>query len=278
VKRHLGALSQFFQFAVDQGHITVAARAELTANHRFREDAGAREQRDAWSPEELKALFSSPIWTGSHPTVRTRPGPEIIRDAKFWLPLLALFHGGRLEEFADLYRRDVGCENGIWFLRITEDGGRRLKTDNAERVIPLHPEVLRCCFLDYVRRIAPNVDDPLFPDLERQGKDGKRGARFTRFFVNYRKTLRLYREGVGMHAFRHLANTRLRDKAEGYQHDRRISYLLGHSQGGGEGRERYDKGPGLKALAETLALLEYPELDLSHLHISQPAAGPVQAA
>ena len=34
VKRHLSALSQFFQFAVDTGHMTVTARNELVGNHR----------------------------------------------------------------------------------------------------------------------------------------------------------------------------------------------------------------------------------------------------
>ena len=102
VKRHLSALSQFFQFAVDQGELTVAARSELVENHRFRGGGPAREQRDAWAPEDLRALFKTPIWTGSHPTVRSRAGSEIIRDAKFWLPILALYHGARLEEFADL--------------------------------------------------------------------------------------------------------------------------------------------------------------------------------
>lgn len=81
-----------------------------------------------------------------------------------------------------------------------------------------------------------------------------------------------------MHAFRHTANTRLRDQINSHQQERHVAYLLGHSQGGGEGRERYDKGPGLKEVADTLGLLEYPELDLSHLYdnradqVTRPAA------
>ena len=90
----------------------------------------------------------------------------------------------------------------------------------------------------------------------------------TRWFVQYRKAVHLYREGVGMHAFRHTANTRLRDAITDWQQERHVAYLLGHSQGGGEGRERYDKGPGLRAAAETLNLLRYPELDLRHLQVA----------
>lgn len=107
VKRHLSALSQFFQFAVDTGHLTVAARVELVEDHRFRAGQAARDQRDVWTGADLAKLFASPVWTGSHEINRTQAGPAIIRDAKFWLPILAVHHGARLEEFADLYRRDV---------------------------------------------------------------------------------------------------------------------------------------------------------------------------
>lgn len=271
VKRHLSALSQFFRIAMDLGHLTVTARRELVDDHQFRDDRAARDQRDAWTPEELTKLFASPVWMGClSPDRRSQAGPEIIRDAKFWLPILALYHGARLEEFADLYRRDIERDAGIWCVSITEAGDRRLKNENAKRVVALHPEVIRLGFLEYVASVAPQPDDPLFPDLEPQGKDRKRGPRFTRFFVNYRKQIDLYREGVGMHAFRHTANTRLRDAITDWQQERHVAYLLGHSQGGGEGRERYDKGPGLKAAAQTLALLRYPEIDLSRHYVREP--------
>ncbi len=155
-------------------------------------------------------------------------------------------------------------------MRIQEDvdengRGRRLKTDNSVRVVPLHPEILRMGFLTYVQQ-QPS-DGPLFPDLAPQGADAKRGPRITRWFGRYRQTIEIYPEGVGMHAFRHTANTRLRNVIKHWQQERHVAYMLAHSQGGGQGSERYDKGPGLRAAAETLALLQYPELDLSHLYV-----------
>jgi hypothetical protein len=79
VKRHLSALSQFFQFALDSGHLSNAQRGELVDKHRFRQQRGARDQRDAWAPEELAALFRSSVWTGCHGKARrSEPGPHII--------------------------------------------------------------------------------------------------------------------------------------------------------------------------------------------------------
>lgn len=263
VKRHLSAIAQFFRFAMDKGLISNTERVGLVEDHKFRKATkGAKEQRDAWTSEELKKLFSSPIWMGCKSAKRrTEPGSQIIKDARYWLPLLALYHGARLEEFADMRRKNIGNEAGIWFANISDDD-RRLKNANASRVIPLHPRLLRLGFIEYVEKTAPAPEDALFPDLRSQGPDGRRGPRFTRDFIYYRKAIGLYREGVGMHAFRHVANTRLRDVIKDFQQERHVAYLLGHSQGGGEGRERYDKGPGLRAMAETLALLHYPEVTL----------------
>lgn len=187
-----------------------------------------------------------------------------MKDAKYWLPLLALYQGARLEEFADMRRKDIAEKEGIWTASIADDE-RRLKTVNSRRLIPLHADVLRLGFVSYVEQVAPRPDDPLFPDLEPQGPDGKRGPGFTRDFVYYRRAIGVYRKGVGMHAFRHTANTRLRDAIERFWQERHVAYLLGHSQGGGEGRDRYGKGPGLRAVAETLRLLKYPEVRITHI-------------
>ncbi len=82
VKRHLSTLSQFFQFAVDQGHLTVTAHTDMLSDHRFKSsDRGAREQRDLWEPAELKTLFSSPVWTGSqrlHPSDRAGDRKQVV--------------------------------------------------------------------------------------------------------------------------------------------------------------------------------------------------------
>jgi len=214
----------------------------------------------------LQTLLSGPVHAGEN-------GLPPVRDAYFWLPLLALFHGSRLEEFADLRRKDIKLDGDVWAVTFSEweDGDtgrrRRLKNTNATRTVAIHPEIIKIGFLEYIDEIAKTDLSPLFPDLEPQGADGKRGPRVTRWFVDYRKDLKIYRPGVAMHAFRHCAETRLRDAMQTRQHERHIDFMFGHSAGAGEGAERYDKGPGLAAAAETLAMLSYPELDTERLHV-----------
>jgi hypothetical protein len=265
VKRHASAISQFLQHGVDNGHLSNTARKDIIENHRFHL-GNPREDRDRWTSGELRRLFSSPVWTGCHRFFRTEPGSEIVRDAKFWLPLLEAFHGNRLEEFADLRGKDVICEDGVHGLMV-DDEHRRLKTNNAKRRIPLHPELIRIGFLDYAISSERRPDDPLFPDIAPQGKDRKRGPRITRWFVEYRKAIGIYRPGVASHALRHEARTRLANVVKDEQQKRHMNYIFGHAVGSGEGDQRYDKGPPLIDAVATLGLLCFPEIDLRHLHV-----------
>jgi integrase len=235
---------------VDRGHLSLTERNDIIGEHDLSFD-DARKARDQWSGEELRQLFSSAVWTGRDPARRSAPGTEITRDARFWIPLFCVFEGTRLEEVADLRRKDIRHEAGVWQLGITTEH-RRLKNHSAKRTIPVHPELIRIGFLEYVARIASGPADPLFPDLEPQGADQKRGPRITRWLVEYRRDAGLFREGVGSRAFRHNFNTRLRKKLSDYSDQLRLNYLLGHASGTGEGDVQYDKGREAKAVAVLL--------------------------
>jgi hypothetical protein len=281
VERHLSALSQFFDTCVDDGQLTAAARLDMLSRHAFEvpdEAAAARDERDPWTLGELQTLFSSPCWAGAKSAFyRAVPGTHIERDGKFWIPLLCVLHGTRLEEVADLYRRDIVEVDGIWCMDIRpsliETPGeaarrRTLKTATSRRRVPLHPDIVRMGFLDYVERIAPGAADAIFPDIEPQGRDGKRGPRITKWFGHYRKHVKLFRAGVASHSFRHNVQTALRNVCRDYQDARALDYLFGHlKRGASEGEVRYDKGPGLAVARDLVARLSYPGLDFSHLFV-----------
>jgi integrase len=198
-----------------------------------------------WTGVELTKLFTSPIWTGCHPFFRSRPGDQIIRDARFWLPLLGLYHGNRLEEFAQLRREDVGIRDGVPYLRITDEDGRQLKNEQSRRDVPLHLELIRMGFLDYVARATNQPRDQVFSELRPGGRDRKLGYTFSKQFSAYRAAIGLRRRGLDYHSFRHGVTTKLyqADVSEAW-----IDLLTGHDQGGGESRRRYLKGVPLPQL------------------------------
>ena len=230
----------------------------------FNTKGSARSQREMWTGDELRRLFASPVWSGNRPFFRSERGPQIIRDALFWLPLLGLFHGNRLEEFAQLRWSDVVEINDVWAIRITDGDGRQLKNAQSRRTIPLHPELCRLGFVEHVKEIAQNQLDQVFPDLTPGGRDRKLGYGFSKRFSHYRKVIGLQRRGLDYHSFRHGVTTKLYQAEinEGW-----IDLLTGH-ESGGESRRRYLKDVPLPLLRDAIARVTFPEVSLSHLYLS----------
>ncbi|EKN00809.1 phage integrase [Acidocella sp. MX-AZ02] len=264
VKRHFWAVSRFFEFLKETGRLP-RTFANPAQGFTFKAKGSVRDDRDMWTGKELAALFASPIWTGCNPFYRARAGDQIIRDGIFWLPLLGAFHGNRLEEFAQLRGADVAQAGDIWFLNITDEDGRQLKNAQSRRRVPLHSELIKLGFLQYVQATAPAPDAPVFPDLKPRGVDAKQGYSFTKRFSAYRRAIGVYRKGLDYHSFRHGVTTKLfeADVNEGW-----IDLLTGH-ESGGESRKRYLKGIPLEKLKEAIERVTWPEVDLSWLYVER---------
>jgi integrase len=256
MKRHFSALGRLFTYLRRRGEYV---RENPAHGFEFPDKRRARDKRKMWDGEPLRRLFASPVWTGCQSeSRRSSPGSKIIEDEKYWLPILGLFHGNRLEEFAQLRRADVRCSDGIWFLDINDEGNKQLKNEQSKRRVPIHPRVKGLGFLDYVERVAPNSNDQIFPNLRPGGADNKLGFTFTKWFSRYRQDIGVYEKGLDYHSFRHGVATKL--AAAEVPLDAR-NELLGH-EGKSVDERVYQKGLPLKKLAEAVARVEWPEFIL----------------
>jgi integrase len=174
------------------------------------------------------------------------------------LPLLGIYHGNRLEEFAQLHRADVRCEEGIWFLDINDEGDKRVKNEQSKRRVPLHPELMRLRFLDYVEKAAPNPNDRVFPLLQTGGPDQKLGYYFTKWWSRYRRDVGVYEKGLDYHSFRASVTTKLAEAGVSLEVR---NELLGH-EGKSTDERNYQKGFSLKFLAEAIGSVAWPEVRL----------------
>lgn len=105
-------------------------------------------QRAPFDGRDLQTIFDAPLFTARRLPIGAKG------DAGIWLPLLALFAGARQAEYAGLRVSDIREDDRArvpltWFMRDNK-AGRRLKTKSSERVVPVHPQLVKIGFLDYV--------------------------------------------------------------------------------------------------------------------------------
>jgi integrase len=254
IARHFSALGGFFTHAKRHGLIEGDNPAH---GFEFPRKGRANSKRKVWEGEKLRKLFLSPVWTGCHPTFRSRKGSHVIRDDKHWLPLLGLYHGNRLEEFAQLRREDVKREGKFWYLQIHGEDGRQIKNEQSARRVPIHPEIERLGFLEYVNEVATKPTEMVFPLLKPGGPDGKVGYYFTKWWTNYRKSIGVYEPGLDYHSFRHGVTTKL--FAVGVARDV-VDELTGH-EGEGTSQRVYRHDAPLSVLRDAIEKVRWPEVE-----------------
>jgi integrase len=214
-----------------------------------------------WTSDKLGQLFASPIWHGCHSAERrTKPGREIIRDHRFWLPLIAVFSGMRQEEICQLHLEDLRQESGIWVFDVNDRPPRQLKNRNAVRLVPIHRELLAMGLLAYADELRSAGKLRLFPQLSTGGADDRFGHNFSKSFTYYRKQIELYQPGLDFHSFRHSATTFLAHAGVAVPI---IDQLTGHATPGETAR--YTKGFRIEQLTEAIDCID-PGIDLSHLY------------
>jgi integrase len=204
-----------------------------------------------WTKADLEKLFKTPIWAGCKSEGRrSTPGSLVIRDEKFWLPLIAVFSGARQEEICQLHVEDIRQEEGVWLFDINPRPPRKLKNRSAVRLVPIHDELIRIGFLGYVDEQRKAGNARVFPNLNPGGADDRLGHGFTKWFTRYRRDVGLYEAGKDFHSFRHSATTFLH---QGRVSDSIVDRLTGHTTPGETAR--YTKSTDiaqLKAAIETI--------------------------
>ncbi|CAN7171330.1 hypothetical protein [Pararhizobium sp. LjRoot238] len=121
---------------------------------RSRKRGDVRGERGKFSTEEVRTIFRLPIWNGSTGEEdRYSPGDLVIHDAAYWVPIIAALAGARREEICGLLVDDVELNGDFDLpcLRIESSTVRRLKNTQSKRRVPIHPELLRLGFVEYVQ-------------------------------------------------------------------------------------------------------------------------------
>lgn len=226
----------------------------------IREAVSARDQRNPFSTAQLSTLFSSPLFTGCRSErLCAEPGDHSMRGtARFWLPLLGLYTGARLNELCQLTPTNVREDDGIAYLEITNEAeGQRIKTTSGKRGIPIHQRLIDLGFLEFAHGRQASNAKRLFPELQMDAS-GYLSGEFSKFFSRYLERIRAKTAKTSFHSFRHNFEDACRN---GGVLPHIMNALQGHSEQGMAGR--YGDGQyRLDILKDAIEQVSYSEIRL----------------
>lgn len=141
----------------------------------------------SFTTDELNRIFSLPIFAGCAGDDAEagvfKKGDVLIRDDRFWIPLLLLFTGARSSEVVGLLAGEVDVDHETPHIVIQPNAIRRLKNTHSRRMVPLHFRILDLGFAGFVRRrlMTDGADGRLFPmAIQEHYIDGATGESFAK--------------------------------------------------------------------------------------------------
>jgi integrase len=204
--------------------------------------------------------------------------------APIWVPLIAAFSGCRLNELGQMETGDIKNHYGIpsFFVRTERDPEeegdeldlsgsdqqRSVKTDAGYRIVPIHAELIKIGFLNYVKQRADQGRKPgsparLFPEWNK-ATDGYYSSKFSRWFnQQLLPKLKLKSKAYVFHSLRHSFKDAMRDSSI---KDETQNRFIGHSTG--HVSEEYGSGTLTWTQAQEMKKFHYRGLNLAHLYIS----------
>ncbi|MFA0145376.1 DUF6538 domain-containing protein [Vibrio lentus] len=189
-------------------------------------DVKASEERKVFTRTDLKKIFDLPVFK------------ERSKETwHYWMPLLGLYTGARINEICQLYKDDVievdvnGVDvtntegvDGIWCIDFKADReDQTLKTKSSWRTIPIHQKLIDLGFIEYVQSLPMGR---IFSTLKYFPSEGYAKYPSKWFSVQRDKALtEEERIKKTFHSLRHTVANEYKQMGVEYSP---ASYLLGH--------------------------------------------------
>lgn len=221
INGYLGNYRTLFKWAVDNKYIDENLFENVSVEYKRKPIA---ERRQAYSQEALSKVYST-LCSG-----------EIERESHKWAVLVGIFTGARLAEICQMEIADIQKHDGVLCFSINSKANgqgnfKHLKSDAATRLIPIHSNLRKLGFGDYVRSIRNKHGNAsrLFPDFTYQKNTG-----YTKNFGRWYNETLMARLGIRssshiFHGLRHTMNTRL---LQAGVEPSMVAMLLGHARSG----------------------------------------------
>lgn len=220
----------------------------------IKDERTEKEQKSAFGKQELIKLFDY-IYRNKN----TWSDNGIIHN--FWVPLICLFSGMRVDECCQLYINDIGREllrkykepglDYTYYFDINANDDKKVKNKNSKRFIPIHSALIREGFLDYYNSVKKQNHVRLFPNLKK-GPNGY-SHDFVKDFSKAKKKHITDSKLITFHSLRANFATELENRNVKMSY---ISRLLGHKIGCITG-DRYIKQQEIRLLRDAVEEVDY---------------------
>lgn len=167
VNKHVSGLRTILDFAERRADIDASPAAGVRAIVPPEEDTGR-----SFTTDELNRIFSQPLFAGCSegilPKGLQKPGPVLVRDDRFWIPLVLLFTGARSSEIVGLHVEDVVVDHEVPHFLIRPNTTRRLKNPPSKRMVPVHSKLIEMGFVDFANEQLVRREGQFFPLVVQQ--------------------------------------------------------------------------------------------------------------
>jgi integrase len=269
-ERYLAALRDILDLAAKKKLISVNPAEGLRPIKR--DAVAASDKRKPFTLQQIADFFK-----GSFYAECAKHTPPFAHDKagwRFWLPLLCLLLGLRPNEAAQLHTTDLKrTAKGTWYLEIeptadeddeVKGAAKTLKTATSRRKIPLHPELIRIGFVQFVEQSKKASGDwRLFPDLKPDTYGNHASYALKRFRDTYLPAAIKMEPRQSFYSFRHS----WRDALRRIDAQPATLQALGAWSQGKLTSDDYGDKADPDYQVQFMEKISFPELDLSRLHL-----------
>ena len=244
-KKYVERASMLMKFCVDADYCD----KNYFKNLAVKVDEDDKQKRRPYTREELLKLIQSPVFTD-----KSLP---LNRAYQFFIPLIGLFAGMRMNEICQLHCDDIKEINGFWCIDVNKNApDKKLKSKAARRIVPMHPVLIAARLVKFKKLMEEQGNERMWMELK--FKKGNYKEDYSGEFNKYCDQYISDDKAVNFHVFRNTLSDNLKQQGISIN-EAPVAAILGHKHPNIT-FDTYGQAYNPKPLLEVLMRLDYAEM------------------